>query len=256
MWFSIVSDQTQHFSLNDASVRKRLPWKTYLFTTCFDLKTRVNIQIPIVYVQRVAQITSSFSWKFSETFEHEKNSFDKGVQKCTKLLVKETELVRFENFYSVNCWASQKNEEKLRENFLWTRFLQVVGMRESIEWFLSLFTSNQNGTSYDLDGISFSWTLLRPSSSHQFLKFFRRSLIENGAAEKKHFWTIHLSTHKKSKKLHILREEVRTIFFIPICLILVSFSFQFVFSSFPLVRPSWGSDRSPRKSSPFFILQR
>ena len=125
-----------------------------------------------------------FQLKVLWNFRTWKNSFDKDVQKCTKLLVKETELVRIEKFYSVNCWANQKNEEKLRENFLWTRFLQVVGMRESIEWFLSLFTSNQNGTSYDLDGISFSWTLLRPSSSHQFLKFFRRSVIAIGATEK------------------------------------------------------------------------
>ena len=68
--------------------------------------------------------------------------------------------------------------------------------------------------------------------------------------------SIYLCTRKRLKKLHILTEEVWTIFFIPICLILASILFQFIFISFFLVRPSWGSDKSRRKSSPFFELSR
>ena len=68
--------------------------------------------------------------------------------------------------------------------------------------------------------------------------------------------SIHLYTRKRSKKSHILTEEVWTIVFVPICLILASILFQFIFASVFLVRPSWGSDKSTRKSSPFFEVSR
>ena len=63
-------------------------------------------------------------------------------------------------------------------------------------------------------------------------------------------------TRKRLKKSHNLTEKVWTIIFIPICSILASILFQFIFASFFLVRPSWGSDKSPRKSSPFFEFSR
>ena len=43
--------------------------------------------------------------------------------------------------------------------------------------------------------------------------------------------SIHMYTRKKSKKSHILTEEVWTIVFVPICLILASILFQFIFAS-------------------------
>ena len=61
---------------------------------------------------------------------------------------------------------------------------------------------------------------------------------------------------KKMKKSHILTEEGWSIIFVPICLILTSILFQFIFASFFLVRPSWGSDKSIRKSSSFFEFSR
>ena len=44
--------------------------------------------------------------------------------------------------------------------------------------------------------------------------------------------SIHLYTRKRSKKSHILTEDVWTIIFVPICLILASILFQFIFASF------------------------
>ena len=44
--------------------------------------------------------------------------------------------------------------------------------------------------------------------------------------------SIHLNTRKRSKKSQILTEEVWTIVFVPICLILASILFQFIIASF------------------------
>ena len=60
---------------------------------------------------------------------------------------------------------------------------------------------------------------------------------------------------KDRKKSNIVTEEVWTIIFVQICLISASILFQFIFASFFLVRPSWGSDKSTRKSSPFLSYQ-
>ena len=68
--------------------------------------------------------------------------------------------------------------------------------------------------------------------------------------------SLHLYTRKSLKKSHILTEEFWTLCFIPICLILASILFQFIFASFFLVRPSWGSHKSPRKSCSFFEFSR
>ena len=68
--------------------------------------------------------------------------------------------------------------------------------------------------------------------------------------------SIHLHTRKRLKKSHILMDEVWTIIFVPICLILASILFQFIFASFFLDRPSWGSNKSTCKSSLFFEFLR
>ena len=62
--------------------------------------------------------------------------------------------------------------------------------------------------------------------------------------------SIHLYTRKRSKISRILT------IFVPKCLTLASILFQFIFVSFFLIKLSWGSDRSTRKSSFFFEFPR